>query len=134
MEICKPLISKTYTILFVSDQKKSTAFYKFLLNMEPQLFVPGMTEFSLSDNCVLGLMPISGIKKILNGKLFGSEDSSINPKSELYLFTDDAADYLKRAASLGAIELSPVQERSWGHRAAYFIDPDYHIIAIAEEL
>jgi len=34
-------------ILFVKDQEKSTSFYKSVLDLEPVLNVPGMTEFEL---------------------------------------------------------------------------------------
>ncbi len=128
------MIDKIHTILFVQDQEKSTVFYSSLLNIEPQLFVPGMTEFNLSNECILGLMPISGIKKILGSHLFDTKNLNIKPQSEIYLLVNNADDYLKRAAALNAVELSPMQERNWGHKAAYYFDPDNHIIAIAEEL
>lgn len=35
-------------ILFVADQTRSTEFYRKLLDKEPVLEVPGMTEFELS--------------------------------------------------------------------------------------
>lgn len=34
-----------HTILYVADQNRSTEFYKLVLGFEPQLNVPGMTEF-----------------------------------------------------------------------------------------
>jgi hypothetical protein len=33
--------------------------------MEPDLNVPGITEFHLFDNCIIGLMPNDGIARIL---------------------------------------------------------------------
>src|SRR3989344_5731939 len=58
----------TEFILYVADQEKSKLFYEKLLAISPSLHVPGMTEFDLSPNCKLGLMPENGIAKILNNK------------------------------------------------------------------
>ena len=55
-------------ILYVRNQEESKNFYKILLDKEPSLNVPGMTEFLLEENCKLGLMPNDGI-----GKIFGSK-------------------------------------------------------------
>ncbi len=56
------MISKSHFILYVEDQSKSTEFYSKLLNQNPTLNVPGMTEFKLTDNSVLGLMPSQVLK------------------------------------------------------------------------
>ena len=45
-------------ILYVSDQEKSVQFYEKLFRVSPDLHVPGMTEFRLSENCKLGLMEL----------------------------------------------------------------------------
>ena len=58
-------IKFTEIILYVSDQTRSTRFYQDIFRMPPDLNVPGMAEFNLSDQCKLGLMPNSGIAKIL---------------------------------------------------------------------
>jgi hypothetical protein len=61
-------IITTEFILYVIDQQKSTDFYTKLFRINPDLNVPGMTEFKLSANCKLGLMPNKGIAKILSDK------------------------------------------------------------------
>ena len=60
---------KTNIILYVKDQEWSTDFYSHVLAMQPTLHVPGMTEFTLNEVCILGLMPESGIKKLLGAVL-----------------------------------------------------------------
>lgn len=40
---------KAHFILYVSDQNRSAAFYGRVLGLKPQLDVPGMTEFRLSE-------------------------------------------------------------------------------------
>ena len=50
---------KAHFILFVAAQEKSTAFYSSVLGEAPILNVPGMTEFRLGQEAILGLMPES---------------------------------------------------------------------------
>lgn len=60
---------QVHFILYVSDQKASAGFYERVLASRPQLDVPGMTEFRLNDGSVLGLMPGTGIKRLLGDRL-----------------------------------------------------------------
>lgn len=122
---------KIHFILYVSDQNLSTKFYTMVLNMEPSLNVPGMTEFTLNDNTVLGLMPITGIKRLLGEKLPDPCQSIGIPRSELYLIVDDPLSCHHRALMAGAVELSALELRDWGHNASYCLDPDGHVIAFA---
>lgn len=120
-------------ILYVKDQEKSTAFYSKVLARTPKLFVPGMTEFELCDGSLLGLMPIQGIKRLLGEKLPDPDRAHGIPRAELYLIVDDAELYHRRALVAGAKELSSLLQRSWGHLAAYSLDPDGHVVAFAEK-
>lgn len=128
------MIARVYFILYVRDQDKSTAFYSRVLNQQPRLHVPGMTEFVLCNGCVLGLMPEAGIKKLLGKRLPDPSRATGVPRSELYLIVEDPQAYHKRALELGALELSELKERDWGHRVAYSLDPDGHVMAFAEEI
>jgi uncharacterized glyoxalase superfamily protein PhnB len=119
-------------ILYVADQKVSRDFYSQILLIEPELDVPGMTEFRLSNTNKLGLMPIEGIKKILGEKIADQDTAAGIPRSELYLLSENAGDLCSRAIAAGAVEISPLLKRSWGDKAAYYSDPDGHIIAFAE--
>lgn len=56
-------------ILYVSDQIRSRDFYEKILGIKPSLDVPGMTEFMMSEQCKLGIMPEKGIAKILTDKV-----------------------------------------------------------------
>ncbi len=127
-------ITKTHFILSVEDQVRSTAFYAHVLSCQPALNVPGMTEFALSEDTILGLMPIAGIKRLLGDKLPDPAQNAGIPRSELYLVVQHPLDYHRRAIEAGAIELSSLEDRDWGHRVAYSLDPDGHVIAFAEPL
>ncbi len=119
-------------ILFVSDQERSTTFFSRVLDREPLLCVQGMTEFELPDGGKLGLMPESGIKRLLGEALPDPAQAAGVPRCELYLVVPDPAAHHARALAGGARELSGLAERSWGDRAAYSLDPDGHVLAFAK--
>jgi catechol 2,3-dioxygenase-like lactoylglutathione lyase family enzyme len=121
-------------ILYVKDQERSRSFYSSVLNKEPILDVPGMTEFDLSQEGSLGLMPESGIEQLLGPALPDPSRENGIPRAELYLHVDSAAIYHSRALQNGARELSPLEERGWGDRVAYSLDPDGHVLAFAEKV
>jgi uncharacterized protein len=118
-------------ILYVADQKRSVAFYTGVLGCEPELDVPGMTEFRLARGCVLGLMPEAGISRLLGPALPSPAGARGIPRAELYLRVDDPGSFHRRALAMGARELSPLLKRDWGHLVAYSLDPDGHVLAFA---
>ncbi|MCC7039598.1 MAG: glyoxalase [Burkholderiales bacterium] len=118
-------------ILYVADQARSEAFYATALQLAPRLSVPGMTEFALPGGGVLGLMPERGIKALLRSALPDPAHAAGTPRCELYLVVPDPQASHQRALSMGARELSPLMVRSWGHAAAYSLDPDGHVLAFA---
>lgn len=127
-------MAKAHFILYVKDQARSTAFYSQVLDCQPSLNVPGMTEFTLSENSILGLMPETGIKRLLGDKLPDPARSTGIPRSEIYLIVSRPFDYHRRAIEAGAVELSGLENRAWGQRAAYSLDPDGHVLAFAEQI
>lgn len=120
-------------ILYVSDQEVSCNFYRKLLQDEPVLNVPGMTEFRLGDHCKLGLMPEKGIAKLLGKNIPHPESGHGIPRSEIYLTCDDADRAYLHALNCGAILLSKTELRDWGAKVCYFSDPDGHVIAFASK-
>ena len=122
---------KTNLILYVRDQRESAKFYASVLRAEPILDVPGMTEFRLGQECILGLMPEEGIKRLLEDRVPDPARARGIPRAELYLTVDDPVQYLRRALLVGATELSPVLPRDWGDEAGYCSDPDGHVVAFA---
>ena len=117
----------------MADQAQSTAFYSAVLDIEPTLNVPGMTEFSLSKDTILGLMPEAGAVRLFGDKIIPPLPAGLSPRAEIYLVVENAGGYHLRALHNGAREISEIQERDWGHTAAYSIDPDGYVIAFAED-
>lgn len=120
-------------ILFVQDQEQSAIFYGKLLRLKPSLHVPGMTEFTLNDSCKLGLMPNSGISKIISPILPQPATGTGIPRCELYLKVENVDAAFDHALNCGAQLISPVQERNWGDTVCYFADADGHVIAFAQQ-
>ena len=77
-------------ILYVANQEDSKCFYEQLLNINPSLHVPGMTEFQLSESTKLGLMPENGIAKILENATPHPNTGNGIPRCELYLKVKNA--------------------------------------------
>ncbi|MCR9247483.1 MAG: glyoxalase [bacterium] len=125
------LTSAAHFILYVADQQRSTAFYSAVLAASPRLNVPGMTEFELPGGAVLGLMPEQGIRRLLGARLPDPASARGVPRAELYLVVANAAACHARALTAGAVELSPIQKRDWGHDVGYSLDLDGHVLAIA---
>ena len=128
------LATKTHFILYVKDQTRSTAFYSQVFGCSPSLNVPGMTEFILSENCVLGLMPVAGIKRLLGNNLPDPALATGVPRSEIYLLVNCPIEYHRRSIQAGAKELSGLADRDWGDRVAYSLDLDGHVLAFAEKI
>lgn len=122
---------RSHFILFVQDQAASRRFYGEVLRVSPSLDVPGMTEFPLSEGAVLGLMPVAGVRRLLGSALPGLPDLSAAPRTEVYLQVEDPAACHLRALAAGGREVGPLSLRSWGHEAAYSLDPDGHLLAFA---
>ena len=127
-------IKQSETILYVKNQQISTEFYKHLLRKNPELNVPGMTEFNLSAHHKLGLMPLENIAVILGNKTPHPSLAENIPRCELYFLVESIYEHFENAMSCGAKLISPMLDRNWGHKVCYFSDPDGHIIAFAEEI
>ena len=124
-------INKVHVILYVADQARSRDFYAAVLGRPPVLDVAGMTEFAITDRFTLGLMPESGIAKILSDKTPHPGSANGVPRCELYIYTDQIDAAFTRAVKAGAKEISPIATRDWGDTAGYLTDPDGHVLVFA---
>lgn len=91
-----------------------------------------MTEFTLSEGHVLGLMPEAGAVRLFGNAILPLTPAGDSPRAEIYLVVKNAEAFHLRAIQNGAREISEMQDRDWGHTAAYSIDHDGYIIAFAE--
>ncbi len=119
-------------IIYVRDQEKSKLFYEELLGYKPNLHVPGMTEFQLLNNALLGIMPEERIMRVLQNKIPNPKEANGIPRSEIYLFVDDPDEYYIRLVNAGGTGISKAELRNWGDYVAYGSDIDGHILAFAK--
>lgn len=126
--------TKAIFIIYTKDQKAASQFYTDLLEINPTLDVPGMTEFELSESIKLGIMPAAGIKRILDDKIDEPNCDLSNVKCELYLYVDQPEAYYNKAIALGAIGISHLQNRNWGDVVAYCIDLDGNLLGFAKQI
>jgi len=127
------MILKYHTILYVDDQQKSTVFYEMVLEQKARLNVPGMTEFEITPDAILGLMPKADILELLESGLPNAAAPSGLMRAELYLMVEDPEAYYRRALAAGAQPVSDLARRNWGHVAAYCLDPNGYVLAFAAE-
>jgi len=125
---------EAYFIIYVADQRQSADFYRKVLEREPIVDVPGITEFPIRDGTILGVMPLTSAAKLIGATHFAESPPQRAPRAELYLVVEAPGSYHARALANGATELSPMQERDWGHRAAYSMAPNGHVLAFAERI
>jgi uncharacterized glyoxalase superfamily protein PhnB len=126
-------MTKTQFILFVRDQDSSAGFYRSVLDREPILHVPGMTEFPLSEDTKLGLMPESGIRKILGQLVADPATGQGIPRCELYIYVQSPSEHLLRALAAGARLIQVEKPMDWGDNVCYCVDPDGHVLAFAKK-
>lgn len=122
------------TIFYVNDQQKSAEFYQNIFRKNPDLNVPGMTEFVIAENCKLGLMSNKSIAKILLDKLPNPELGNGIPRCELYLYVENIELEFENAIKSGAKLISSIENRDWGDKVCYFSDIDGHVIAFAQRI
>src|SRR5690606_16836421 len=91
-----------HTILYVNDPQLSTEFYTNLCRRNPELNVPGMTEFRLAENCKLRLTPNKGIAKILAAASPHPEKGNGMPRCQLYLYVENIEWEYANAINTGA--------------------------------
>ena len=125
------MITQVHLIFYVADQAQSAQFYRTVLQSEPILDEPGMTEYLLGDNLILGIMPAEGIKKLLGTAIPDPAQAQGIPRSELYLVVNNPIAYHQRALLAGAQNVKDLAAYDWGHEVAYCLDLDGHVLAFA---
>ncbi|UFN45145.1 VOC family protein [Nocardioides okcheonensis] len=88
-----------------------------------------MTEFDLGG-ATLGLMPAADIEALFVGQVDATTD--VSQRCELYLRCADTSAALARALDAGGRLLDDLQRRSWGEHVGYVLDPDGHVVALAQ--
>lgn len=120
----EPVFTPNSVILYVSDVKASTGFYRKILGSGPVETYPGFSVFSLSDGMTLGLQAADQIEPAAEPHIGGGELSLSNVESA------DVVDRLY--ARWKALGISMVLEPTTLEFGYTFVaaDPDGHRLRV----
>ncbi|MBX3459632.1 MAG: VOC family protein [Planctomycetes bacterium] len=120
------------TILYVADLARAATFYDAVFGFEKTVDVPVYVEYRLNDGARLGLMPQQNTRHFLGDALGAQRPVDGCPRAEIYLHVPDVRTVSARLAANGAVCTSPLARRDWGDQAAYFMDHDGYVLAVAQ--
>lgn len=119
------------TILYVQDLPRATQFYDAAFGWPKSVEVPVYVEYRVNDGARLGLMPQGHSRHFLGEELGARVPMDGCPRAEVYLRVEDLDGAVARLEALGAVCTSPRAPRSWGDEAAYYLDHDGYVLAVA---
>jgi catechol 2,3-dioxygenase-like lactoylglutathione lyase family enzyme len=120
-------------ILAVDDLQRAVAFYQTAFGWRAAATAPVYVELLAGPGARVGLYERASFA-LNTRRTPAAAPREGTTASELYVRVDDVAAACERLAAAGAIELDGPAERTWGDVAAYFLDPDGNVVAVAREI
>jgi lactoylglutathione lyase len=117
-----------HVILYSADLDREVAFYRDVLGLPFRFRDRGYAEFGLR-NLRLGLFDRSGLEDLL-----GPEGAARRPGGEVLFLVPDVDAWAERLRAAGVRALSGPVDRPWGHRTLHVLDPDGHVVELAQEI
>jgi len=124
--------SLVLTILYVRDLPRAVAFYDNVFGWQKTVDESVYVEYELSPEVRIGLMPQPHTRNFLGDEFGIKEPLDGSPRAELYLRFESVDAAVARLQQAGSKCVGPLAERAWGDRAAYFMDLDGYVLAVAE--
>ena len=128
-----PLAQHILTILAVEDLSRAARFYREAFNWPTRVEVPVFVEFELPDGRGLGVYQREGFARNA-GQMPELPAPGAISGAEIYLRCDDLGAAIARVERAGGRRLSARAPRDWGDEAAYYADPDGHVVVVARPL
>lgn len=122
------------TIFYVADLPTAAAFYDAAFGFPKNVDVPQYVEYQVNAGACLGLMPQANTHHLVGPELGRKTPTDGCPRGEVYFLVAEPEAAVERLIAAGAICTSPLADRDWGDRAAYFLDPNGYVIAVATRL
>ncbi|MCA1727393.1 MAG: VOC family protein [Actinobacteria bacterium] len=117
----------SHVILFVADLDASVAFYRDVIGLDVRFTEHGYAELD-TEGTRLALFERSRVPSLIR-----RSPGAPGPTSEVVLEVADAAGEAERLRALGVKATGPV-DRPWGHRTVHVLDPDGHVVELAERI
>ena len=121
-------------IFAVSDVRQSAAFYEqaFGWPRNQRIDYSNYVELVVGEGSSLGLYERSGYAEEVGAEPVRVPPDARRPRLPLRPCRRCASRSAARLEAAGARPLSPLVDRSWGERAAWFADPDGNVVAVAQ--
>ncbi|MBK1789106.1 VOC family protein [Prauserella cavernicola] len=116
-----------YTIWYVDDLPRSTAFYRDVVGLDVRKEGDGYVEFDLENT------KFSLFDKAKLGELIG-RPAGTAPCGEIGFIVDDVDAHADRLRAAGAPILTGPVDRPWRERTLHVADPDGNIVEFAQKL
>jgi catechol 2,3-dioxygenase-like lactoylglutathione lyase family enzyme len=120
-------------IFAVSDVARSAAFYERVFGWarNPRVNYGNYVELLPPDGGAVGLYARNGFAGEVGAEPVAAEDGRVSP-AYLYVRVADVEATVTALEESRARPLSPLADRSWDERAAWFADPDGNAVAVAQ--
>ncbi len=119
----------SHVIMFVADLERSIAFYRDLLGLRPRFAEHGYAEFD-TGGTRFALYERSRVPGLVRRRW----EPPAAPGSEVVFEVEDAAAEAERVRRAGVEVLAGPVDRPWGHRTVHLLDPDGHLLELAERI
>ena len=117
-----------YVILYVDDLDRSIGFYRDLLGLAFKFAQAGYAEFA-TQGTRFALYERARLPGLIGRAAAGGD-----PAVELVFLVGDVDAEAERLGQAGVEVLSGPVDRAWGHRTLHLLDPDAHVVELAQEI
>ena len=118
-------------ILAVRDLKRSLEFYRQVFGWPLLVDSPPYKEFQMPSGQRLGIYFHEGFGRN-TGQPPTLAPAGETTGTELYFYATDPPALMAKLQTAGARLLSAMARRPWNDEAAYYADPDGHILVVAQ--
>ncbi len=116
-------------ILYVRDLDASISFYRDVLGVPFKFSEHDYAEFA-TEGSRLGLYERGRLPELIGDAAL----EEAGPAAEILFLVSDVDAEANRLRSLGVEILTGPVDRPWGHRTVHLLDPDGHVVEVAQEI
>lgn len=127
------MVAAMQVIFAVRDLARSVEFYERSFGWPRNEWIDftNYVELLTPGGQALGLYEREGFAETTGAEPMEVPEGRVAP-AYLYVRVEDVEATVARIQAAGGRPLSPLADRAWGERAAWFADPDGNVVAVAE--